>query len=77
MLRVQKVAHFTPHAFTALGWDVSDIADAVDTLQARGVPFERFAGMSHDERGIWHAPSGAQVAWFKDPDGNVLSLTQF
>lgn len=77
MVRIQKVERFTPHPFTALGWNVSNIGAAVDTLHGRGVTFERFAGMSHDERGIWHSPSGAQVAWFKDPDGNVLSLTQF
>jgi hypothetical protein len=49
----------------------------VRDLKERGVAFERFAGVDQDELGIWHAPSGARVAWFKDPDGNTLSLTQF
>jgi catechol 2,3-dioxygenase-like lactoylglutathione lyase family enzyme len=77
MIRIQKMAVFTPHPFTALGWDVSDIAATVDGLRRRGVTFENFSGMAQDERGIWHSPSGASVAWFKDPDGNTLSLTQF
>jgi predicted enzyme related to lactoylglutathione lyase len=55
---------------------VSDIDDVVARLQERGVTFERFSGMDQDERGIWSAPSGARVAWFKDPDGNTLSITQ-
>ena len=75
-LRIQKVESFRPQAFTALGWNVADIEDTVDRLAARSVQFERFQGMEQDARGIWKAPSGARVAWFKDPDGNVLSLTQ-
>ena len=50
---------------------------AIDTLSQRGVGFERYDGMEQDGRGVWSAPSGARIAWFKDPDGNVLSLTQF
>jgi predicted enzyme related to lactoylglutathione lyase len=76
MLRIQKVGQFKPHPFTTLGWEVSDIDDVVARLQERGVTFERFSGMDQDERGIWSAPSGARVAWFKDPDGNTLSITQ-
>jgi hypothetical protein len=76
MLRVQKVERVTPHPFTALGWQVPDIAATVQALAARGVAFERYAGLEQDERGVWRAPSGALVAWFKDPDGNVLSVTQ-
>jgi catechol 2,3-dioxygenase-like lactoylglutathione lyase family enzyme len=76
MIRVQKVGRFTPHPFTALGWEVADIRATVDELRKRGVNFERFEGMDQDERGIWRSPSGAHVAWFKDPDGNTLSLTQ-
>ena len=76
MLRIQKVGQFNPHPFTTLGWEVSDIDDVVVRLQERGVTFERFSGMDQDERGIWSAPSGARVAWFKDPDGNTLSITQ-
>lgn len=75
-LRVQKVANFTPLPFTALGWEVADIVGAVDALVQRGVRFEVFPGMEQDERGIWRAPGGARVAWFKDPSGNTLSLAQ-
>jgi catechol 2,3-dioxygenase-like lactoylglutathione lyase family enzyme len=76
MLRVQKVAPFTPHAFTALGWEVADVAAAVAGLAKKGVRFERYDGLGQDAAGIWRSPSGARVAWFRDPDGNVLSLTQ-
>ena len=76
MLRIQKVGAYAPHPFTALGWEVTDIGPTVDALGERGVQFERFPGMGQDGRGIWHSPSGARVAWFKDPDGNTLSLTQ-
>jgi surface antigen len=55
---------------------VANIEGTVDGLSARGVTFERYEGMDQDERAIWRAPSGARVAWFKDPDGNVLSVTQ-
>ncbi|HVR63180.1 MAG TPA: VOC family protein [Polyangia bacterium] len=76
MVRVQKVPSFAPHPFTALGWEVPDIDGAVAALVARGVAFARFDGMGQDERGIWRSPSGARVVWFRDPDGNTLSLTQ-
>jgi len=76
MLRVQKVGAIDPPPFTVLGWQVTDIAAAVDELGQRGVKFEIYPGMDQNPRGIWHAPSGARVAWFKDPDGNTLSLTQ-
>ena len=77
MLRVQKLGSFTPAAHTVLGWSVENIAGAVESLNAKGVAFERFDGMGQDELGIWTSPSGAKVAWFKDPSGNLLSLTQF
>jgi catechol 2,3-dioxygenase-like lactoylglutathione lyase family enzyme len=76
MLRVQKVGSFQPHPFTSLGWQVADIEATAENLGERGVSFERFAGLEQDSHGIWKAPSGARVAWFKDPDGNVLSITQ-
>lgn len=76
-LRIQKVRELTPAPFTALGFQVDDISAVVDGLRARGVSFQIFPGMNQDARGIWHAPSGAQVAWFRDPDDNTLSLTQF
>src|SRR4051812_31460679 len=77
MLRVQKVHELAPARHTVLGWEVSDIAARAKELTARGVRFERFEGVSQDEQGIWTSPSGARVAWFKDLDGNILSLTQF
>jgi catechol 2,3-dioxygenase-like lactoylglutathione lyase family enzyme len=76
-LRVQKVGLFVPASFTALGWAVSDIAATIDHLGQHGVTFERFSSLTQDARAIWQSPSGARVAWFKDPDGNTLSLTQF
>jgi catechol 2,3-dioxygenase-like lactoylglutathione lyase family enzyme len=76
MIRVQKIELFTPHPFTALGWQVANIEDTIQALQKRGVAFERFSGMQQDERGVWRSPSGARIAWFTDPDGNTLSLTQ-
>jgi catechol 2,3-dioxygenase-like lactoylglutathione lyase family enzyme len=76
MLRVQKVEAFTPHPFTALGWEVADIDAAAAELGRCGVALERYGGLDQDAAGIWCAPSGARIAWFKDPDGNTLSLTE-
>ncbi len=77
MLRVTSVPQpLTPQPFTVLGWKVPDIAVEVKGLAAAGVKFERYMD-SQDELNIWTAPGGAKVAWFKDPDGNILSLTQF
>lgn len=77
MLRVAKVPQHTPVRHAVLGWEVADIEAEVSELTKRGVRFERYEGLSHDDRGIWLSPSGARVAWFKDTDGNTLSLTQF
>lgn len=77
MLRIQKVERVQAAPYTALGWAVSDIRRTVQDLSAAGVVFQRYDGMNQDGDGIWHAPSGAFVAWFRDPDGHVLSLTQF
>ena len=66
-----------PQPFTILGWQVSDIVATVKRLQAAGVTFEHYGGfMQQDELGIWNAPGGTRVAWFKDPDGNTLSVSQ-
>jgi len=75
MVRVAK-AQFTPTPFTILGWQVLDIEKIVTGLQGKGVQFERFGFFEQDALGIWTAPSGDKVAWFKDPDGNVLSVSQ-
>jgi catechol 2,3-dioxygenase-like lactoylglutathione lyase family enzyme len=77
MLRIQKVEQVHAAPYTALGWAVSDIRRTVHDLSAAGVAFQRYDGMNQDADGIWHAPGGALVAWFRDPDGHVLSLTQF
>jgi catechol 2,3-dioxygenase-like lactoylglutathione lyase family enzyme len=77
MLRVQKVGESAPAPFTVLGWAVADVADAVTRLSSRGVTFERYEGMEQDALGIWASPGGGKIAWFKDPDGNTLSLAQF
>jgi catechol 2,3-dioxygenase-like lactoylglutathione lyase family enzyme len=77
MLRVFKLEELTPARYTVLGWRVSDIATVVDQMMNRGVTFEHIPGMEQDERGVWTSPDGHQVAWFKDPDGNTLSLSQF
>jgi len=76
MLRVTRVESLTPHPFTVLGWGVEDIAATMASMTAAGVTFNRYEGMGQDDAGVWTAPSGARIAWFPDPDGNVLSLTQ-
>ena len=75
-LRVTKVDELTPPPFTVFGWEVAAIHETVAGLAGRGVEFVRFEGMDQDTAGVWTAPGGAQVAWFRDPDGNVLSVTQ-
>lgn len=73
-LRVTLVQELAPQPFTVLGWSVPDI---VATIQALPVPTERYPGMDQDAQGIWTTPGGDRVAWFKDPDGNTLSVAQF
>ncbi len=73
---VSSVNGFKPAAYTVLGWQVSSAKKAAQTLMKNGVKFERFEGMDQDDLAIWNSPSGARVAWFKDPDGNVLSITE-
>lgn len=76
-LRITQIEGFTPSPHPALGWQVGDIQASIRTLTARGVIMKVFEGFGQDELGIWHAPGGtAQIAWFEDPDGNLLSLTQ-
>lgn len=77
MLRVAKVGEFQPAQFTILGFEVSDIGQEIEGLRAKGIVFERYPGLRQDEKGVWQSPSGARVAWFKDADGNVLSLSEF
>jgi catechol 2,3-dioxygenase-like lactoylglutathione lyase family enzyme len=75
-IRVANAPEFKPAQFTILGWMVSDIETIVTELQANGIVFEKFGLKDQDERGIWSAPGGDKVAWFKDPDGNILSVSQ-
>jgi catechol 2,3-dioxygenase-like lactoylglutathione lyase family enzyme len=77
MLRAQIVQNVQPPPYTVLGWRVGDIAEAIRGLTGRGVQFERFPGLQQDDLGIWTTPDGSRVAWFKDPEGHILSLTQF
>jgi catechol 2,3-dioxygenase-like lactoylglutathione lyase family enzyme len=76
MVRMAKVPEFKPAQFTILGWQVADIEKMARGLGEKGVAFERFGFFEQDELGIWTAPTGDKVAWFKDPDGNVLSISQ-
>jgi catechol 2,3-dioxygenase-like lactoylglutathione lyase family enzyme len=77
MLRVTPVKELHPPGYTVLGWQVQDIADAAKALGKAGVGFERYPGLEQDDLGVWTAPgSAAKVAWFKDPDGNTLGISQ-
>jgi len=77
MLRVTVVQSFEPHPFTVLGWQVSDIETTIRALTERGVTFGRYESVEQDELGIWTSPAGGRIAWFKDPDGNTLSVAEF
>ena len=78
MFRVTPVQGFTPHEFSVLGWEVDDLSATATGLVSRGVKFEiyDFPWMTQDDQGVWAAPDGTKVAWFKDPDGNLLSISQ-
>ena len=76
-LRVSPVPATRPSEHTVLGFAVPDLASALTVLRERGVTFERFPGFSHDESGVVSAPDGSRVAWFRDPDGNLLSVVQY
>ncbi len=76
ILRIGKVPAFTPAQNTVLGWEADDILSTVQDLAGKGIRFERYPNMGQDEHGICTFPTGDKVAWFKDPDGNVLSVSQ-
>ena len=76
MLRIAKSESFQPSPSTILGWEVTNIEKTVTGLKENGVEFARYDFLQQDQLGIWIAPGGAKVAWFKDLDGNLLSLTQ-
>ena len=75
-LRITLAEGWTPQPFTVLGWTVEDIRAELAVLRKRDVDPLRFGGMDQDSDAVWTAPGGAQVAWFTDSDGNVLSFTQ-
>ncbi len=77
MLRLTPVRKLSKVRYTVLGWGVADIAATVAALTAAGVAFVSYRGMDVDGAGVWTAPGGDRVAWFEDPDGNLLSVTQF
>lgn len=77
MLRISIMQELKPQNFTILGWNVPDIKSIITSLNKKGVVFEKYGFLKQDQLGIWTSPAGAQIAWFKDPDGNLLSLTQF
>jgi catechol 2,3-dioxygenase-like lactoylglutathione lyase family enzyme len=74
-IRLSVVEKLTPQPFTVLGWDTDDIVSTINNLTAKGIIFERYNFIEQDENGIWTAPGGTRVAWFKDPDGNLLSVS--
>lgn len=77
MLRVQKVAQVEPAPNTVHGWEVGDIAAEIVALSALDVQFARYEALEQDEQGVWTSPDGHKIAWFRDPSGNNLSLTEF
>jgi catechol 2,3-dioxygenase-like lactoylglutathione lyase family enzyme len=76
LLRVTIVQEFKPQPFTVLGWNVTDIVSEIKSLNEKGIVSEKYPFLEQDGLGIWISPGGSKVAWFKDPDGNVLSLTE-
>ena len=76
MIRIVKGAKFMPAQYTVMGWEVTDIEAMVKWLTGRGVAFEKYPFVQDQKSGIWTTPNGDKVAWFKDPDGNVLSLSE-
>ncbi len=75
MLRVAAAAGFKPHPFTVLGFSVANLEECMTEMAAKGIVFERYRGMDQDGAGVWTAPSTSRIAWFKDPDGNLLSVS--
>jgi catechol 2,3-dioxygenase-like lactoylglutathione lyase family enzyme len=77
MLRIQKTPSVVAAPYTAFGLDVEDIGAWIDRLAADGVKGVRYPHFEQDDRGVWTAPGGARIFWFHDPDGHLISLTQF
>ena len=77
MLRIQIVSELEPVPYTVHGWSVADIREEIEALVAKGIEFQRFDHLPQDEQGVWTTPAGHKIAWFSDPSGNTLSLTQY
>ena len=75
-IRITRVPELKPQPFTVLGWQVERIDEVMERLVQAGIEFRRYPCMEQYAAGIWRTPSGARVAWFEDPDGNVLSLSE-
>lgn len=75
-IRIAKLHEFTPAPYTILGWRVKNIEHEAHALSAKGVVFKRYPPLEQSDTGIWTSPSGARIAWFADPDGNVLSISE-
>lgn len=75
-LRISKVPSFAPQPFTVLDWQVGNLEKSMSNLAGKGINFELFSGMDQDENGVWSTPEGVRIAWFKDPDDNVLSISK-
>lgn len=75
-LRISIFPDFHPQPFTVLGWQVEDAISVSGKLKQAGITFERFPGLTQDEHDLWKSPAGACIGWFKDPFGNLLSITQ-
>jgi catechol 2,3-dioxygenase-like lactoylglutathione lyase family enzyme len=76
MLRVTLAKDVSPQPYTVLGWQISDATATASMLTNAGVMLERYSWLQQDIDGLWHAPGGAKIAWFKDSDGNILSIAQ-
>ena len=76
LLRINTVRELKPHEFTILGWNVKNIEDSIRSLNERGVSCEKYDFVPQDDLGIWTSPNNSKVAWFRDPDGNILSVSQ-
>jgi catechol 2,3-dioxygenase-like lactoylglutathione lyase family enzyme len=76
-LRVSPVPSTQPTTHTVMGFAVSDLSVVIGSLESRGIKFERFPGLPHNDNGVLTTPGGAKVAWFRDPDGNLLSIVEY
>lgn len=76
MLRIVRARGFSPALYTIFGWEVENVEQSVDELLGKGIQFLRYGHFEQDARNIWNAPDGSRIAWFQDPDGNTLSISE-